>query len=125
VFGLSLFSFRSPQRNQETDRRRLSQIWKVVNSAISHAETETKGLRVRIAKARRSMAFLVDIDGGESDLSSHAELNTVERYIGAAEARLAQLNDHLEHLRRIESAVTTLPHGADGSDEHASQWRAV
>jgi hypothetical protein len=88
MFGLSLFSFRSPQRNQEADRRRLSQIWRVVNSAISRAETETKGLRARIAKARRSATFLVDVDGGESDPSSRAELKTVERYLGAAEARL-------------------------------------
>ena len=125
MFGLSLFSFRSPQRNQETDRRRLSQIWRVVNSAISNAETETKGLRARIAKARRSTAFLVDADGGGSDPSSRAELKTVEQYLGAAEARLAQLNDHLDHLRRIEAAVTPQSHGTDGSDEHANQSRAV
>jgi hypothetical protein len=120
VFGLSLFSFRSPQRNQETDRQRLSQIWRVVNSAISHAETETKGLRARIAKARRSAAFLVEVDHGESDPSSHAKLKTVERYVADAEARVAQLKDHLEHLRRIEAAVTPLSHGTDGRGEHAS-----
>jgi hypothetical protein len=125
VFGLSLFSFRSPQRNQETDRRRLSQIWSVVNSAISHAETETKGLRARVAKARISAAFLAEVDGGESDPSGHAKLKTVERYVADAEARLAQLKDHLEHLRRIEADVIPLTHGTHGAGEHASQSRAV
>jgi hypothetical protein len=119
VFGLSLVSFRSPQRNEETDRQRLSQIWRVVNSAISHAETETKGLRARIAKARRSAAFLVEVGHGESDPSSHAKLKTVERYVADAEARVAQLKDHFEHLRRIEAAVTPLSHGTDGRGEHA------
>jgi hypothetical protein len=124
VFGLSLFSFRSPQRNQETDRRRLSQISKVVNSAISHAQMETKGLQARIAKARGSAAFLVD--GAESDPSSHAKLYTVERYVATAEERVAQLKHHLEHLRRIEGAVIPLQQdGSDGAGEHAIQRRAI
>jgi hypothetical protein len=54
MFGLNLFSFRSPQRNQETDRRRLSQISRALNSAISHAQIESKGLQARVAKARGS-----------------------------------------------------------------------
>jgi hypothetical protein len=62
---------------------------------------------------------------GESDPSSHAKLKTVERYVAAAEARIAQLKDHLEYLRRIEAAVTPLSHGTDGPSEHASQRRAV
>ena len=125
MFGLSLFSFRSPQRDQETDRRRLSQISRVVNSAISHAQIESKGLQARVAKARGSAVFLVENDGGESDPASHAKLKTVERYVAVAEERVAQLKDHLEHLRRIEAAVIPLPQGSDGAGEHAIERRAI
>lgn len=103
MFGISLLSFRSPQRNQETDRRRLSEIWRAVNLAISGAESERKGLRTRIEKARRSAAFLADIE--DSDLSGQAKLKTIERYIADAEARGRQLKDHVEHLRKIEGVV--------------------
>ena len=103
MFRISLLSFRSPRRNQETDRRRLSEIWRAVNLAISGAESERKGLRTRIERARRSAAFLADIE--DSDLSGQAKLKTIERYITDAEARGRQLKDHVEHLRKIEAAV--------------------
>ena len=125
MFGLSLFSFRSPQRDQETDRRRLSQISRVVNSAISHAQIESKGLQARVAKARGSAVFLVENDGGESDPASHAKLKTVERYVAVAGERVAQLKDHLEHLRRIEAAAMPPQHGSDGAGEHAIERRAI
>jgi hypothetical protein len=125
VFGLSLFSFSSPPRNQETDRRRLSQIWRVVNSAISHAETEAKGLRARIAEARISASFLVDVAGCGSDPSSRARLKTVERYVADADARVRQLKDHLEHLRKIEAVVIPLSHGTDEPSGHANRRHAV
>jgi uncharacterized protein (DUF342 family) len=86
---------------------------------------ETKGLQARMAKARGSAAFLVEIDGGESDPASHAKLKTVERYVAAAEERVSQLKDHLEHLRKIEAAVIPLPYGSDEAGEHATQRRAV
>jgi hypothetical protein len=73
VFRISLLSFRSPRRNQEADRRRLSEIWRAVNLAISGAESERKGLRTRIEKAKRSAAFLADIE--DSDLSGQARLS--------------------------------------------------
>jgi hypothetical protein len=77
------------------------------------------------AKARGSAVFLVENDGGESDPASHAKLKTVERYVAVAEERVAQLKDHLEHLRRIEAAVIPLPQGSDGAGEHAIERRAV
>jgi hypothetical protein len=110
LFGISLFSSWSPpQRSQQTDERRLSRIWKVVNSAIATAETEREGLRARIEKARRSAGFLLEIDRGEYDPSNQTELKTIERYIGAAESRHAELKDHLDHLRKIKAAAASLP----------------
>jgi hypothetical protein len=54
------FRFRSPERDRETDERRFGLIRTVVRSAIADAEAEAKGLRVRIAEARRSAIFLVE-----------------------------------------------------------------
>jgi hypothetical protein len=111
LFGLSLFSpWRPPERNSEIDERRLSQIWKVVSSAIAGAEAERKGLRDRIEKARRSAGFLLEIDFGECDPSNQTELKTIERYIRAAESRHAELKDHLDHLGRIKAATAPPPH---------------
>jgi hypothetical protein len=104
VFDLSLFRFRSQERDRETDERRLAQIWKVVRSAVAGAEAESKGLRVRIAKARRSGIFLVDqVDGGDLDPNERASFTSD---LLTAEQRLVQLNDHLAFLRDIEMAAT-------------------
>ena len=105
MFGLGLFGFRSRERNRENDERKLAQIRQVVRSAVAAAEVESKGLQARIAKGRRSAVFLVDVDGGESDPDRRTELRRLEQRILAAEARLAQLRDHLAHLRRIEAAT--------------------
>ena len=111
LFGLSFLSpWRPPERNSKIDERRLSQIWKVVSSAIAAAEAEHKGLRVRIEKARRSAGFLLEIDFGECDPSNQTELKTIERYIRAAESRHAELKDHLDHLGRIKAATAPPPH---------------
>jgi hypothetical protein len=69
--------------------------------------------------------FLVEIDGGESDPANHAKLKTVERYVAIAEERVAQLKNHLEHLRRIEAAAMPPQHGSDGAGEHAIERRAI
>jgi hypothetical protein len=109
VSGLSLFNFRSPERNRETDERRLAQIRRVVHSAVADAEAESKGLRARIAKARRSGIFLL-VEVGGPDPTRCAELRTLEKDVVSAEGRLAQLRDHLVVLRGIEVATTRLPH---------------
>jgi hypothetical protein len=44
MFGFHRFRFRSPERNRETDERRLARIKGVVRSAILEAEAEFKGL---------------------------------------------------------------------------------
>lgn len=109
MFGLDLFRFRSPERNRETDERKLAQILQAVRSAAADAEVESKVLQARSAKGRRSAVFLVDVDGGQSDPNRRTELRRLEQRLLATEARLAQLRDHLAHLRRIEAA-TRLPY---------------
>ena len=110
MLGLSLFSFRSPQRNHESDERRIAQIWRVVRSAVADAEAESTGLRARIVNARRSAVFLIDVDGGESDPTGRVEVRGLEQHVRVAEGRLAQLKDHLAQLQRIEVTMPRLPH---------------
>jgi hypothetical protein len=108
VFGLSQSRFRSLERDRETDQRRLAEICKAVRLASADAEAETKGLRVRIAKARRSSIFLVDQSDGD-DPGPNARTKFTSGLL-SAERRLAQLSDHLAFLRDIEIAATRLPH---------------
>jgi hypothetical protein len=110
MLDLPLLRFRSSERNRVTDARRLAFIRRAVRSALAEAEAEAKGLRARIAKARRSAIFLVaHIDSGMAEPTRHAELTSLEPRLRAAEARLAQLRDHVAHLRKLESAATRLP----------------
>jgi hypothetical protein len=83
------FRFRSAERDRETDERRFGLIRTVVRSAIADAEAEAKGLRVRIAEARRSAIFLVEHVGyGECAPTSRAALKTREEHLLAIERRL-------------------------------------
>jgi CspA family cold shock protein len=54
MFLSRLFQFRSSDRDQETDKRRIALVQKAVRSAVADAEAEVTGLRTRIAKARTS-----------------------------------------------------------------------
>jgi hypothetical protein len=108
VFGLSRFRFRSPERNRETDERRLAQIWKAARSAVADAEAESKGLRVRIAKARRSAILLLgQVDSGDADPNERTRFTSD---LLTAEQRMVQLNDHIAFFRNIEIAATRLPY---------------
>jgi hypothetical protein len=61
--GPGRFRVRSPERNRETDERRLGHIRMVAGSTI--AEAEATGLRARLAEARRSAISLVpQVDDG-------------------------------------------------------------
>jgi hypothetical protein len=106
MFGLHLFRFRSRERDREADDRRLALIQKDVRSALADAEAEATGLRARIAKARRSSSFLLEqIEGDGADPARGGDLRNLEQNLLTAEARLAQLNDHLGRLRKIEEAA--------------------
>jgi hypothetical protein len=68
MFGLRRFRFRSPERNRETEERRLARIKGVVHSAVLEAEAELKGVRARIVGTRRSvMSLLAQVEEREPD----------------------------------------------------------
>jgi hypothetical protein len=106
MFNLRLFRFRSPERNRENDNRRIALILKTVRSALADAESEAKGLRARILKARQSSIFLVErIDGRQPEPTRDLELRGLELRLLTAESRLAELKDHIAALRKIEDAT--------------------
>jgi hypothetical protein len=103
------FRFRSPERDRESDERRFGLIRTVVRSAIADAEAEAKGLRARIAEARRSAMFLVEHgDYAEYVPTSRPALKTREENLLAIERRLAQLEDHLATLRKLERRINRI-----------------
>jgi hypothetical protein len=98
------FRSRSPERDRETDERRFGLIRMTARSAIEDAETEAKGLRARVAEARRSAMFLVGHDSGPA----RAALKTRDHQLLTIEQRLAQLKDHLTALRKLERRLNRL-----------------
>ena len=106
MFDFRQFLFRSPERDGETDRRRLALLQQSVHAAVESAEHESNGLRARLEKARQSAAFLLaQMDDGVSEAARQAELANVEQRLVGAERRLARLKIQLTILRAIESMV--------------------
>ena len=94
-----LFRFRSPDRDQETDNRRITLVQKALRSAVADAEAEMKGLRTRIAKARMSLDIPRAVRGWRPAPALGAQLNNAEQRLLAGEQRLKQMNEHLVRLR--------------------------
>jgi hypothetical protein len=109
MFGLRRFRFRSPERDRETMERRLALIQRVVRSAIAETEGESKGLRTRLARTRRSvMSLLAQVKDREPEPACRAELTILERTVLGGEQSLAQLEDHLTVLRKLEGRLRRL-----------------
>jgi hypothetical protein len=109
MFIFRLFQFRSPERDEATDARRIELVQRAVHSAIGDAEAEVKGLRTRIAKARTTVtSFLAHIEDGDPDPACRAQLSNVEQRLLAGERRLAQMNEHLVRLRELEGVAARL-----------------
>jgi hypothetical protein len=106
MFDFRQFLFRSPERDGETDRRRLALLQQSVDAAVESAEHESNGLRGRLEKARQSAAFLFEqMDDGVPEAARQSELASVEQRLVGAERRLARLSIQLTILRKIESMV--------------------
>jgi hypothetical protein len=109
MFGLRRFRFRSPERNRDAMERRLALIRRVVRSSIAEAESESKGLRARVARTRRSVISLrAQVEDREPDPACRAELTNLERTLLAGEQSFAQLEDHLTALRKLERRLDRL-----------------
>jgi hypothetical protein len=108
MFNFRQFFFRSPERDGETDRRRLALLKEAVHFAVTSAESESNGLRGRLEKARQSAAFLLaEMDDGVPEAARRVELANLEHRLVGAERRLARLRIQLTILRTIEGMVVT------------------
>ena len=115
MFLFRMFQFRSSDRDQETDRRRIALVRKAVDLAVADAEAEVTGLRTRISKARTSLTcLLARIEDGDPEAGCRAELTNVERGLLAAEQRLAHMKEHLSRLRDLEGLTAELTTAAIG-----------
>jgi hypothetical protein len=93
MFGLRRFRFRSPERDRETMERRLALIQRVVRSGIAEAEAESKGLRTRLARTRRSvMSVLAQVQDRETDPACRVELTTLLNVLLSLANNKASLN---------------------------------
>jgi hypothetical protein len=109
MFLSRLFRFRSSDRDQETDKRRIALVRTAVRSAVADAEAEVTGLRTRIAKARTSVtSLLAQIEDGSPEPACRAQLTNFEQRLLAGEQRLAQMKDHLSRLRELELVAAEL-----------------
>jgi hypothetical protein len=109
MFIFRLFQFRSPERDQAADNRRIALVRGAVRSAVADAEAEVKGLQTRVAKARASVtSLLAQIEDGEPPPDCRARLTPLEQRLLAGERRLAQMKEHLARLRELESVAARL-----------------
>jgi hypothetical protein len=109
MFGLRRFRFRSPERNRASAERRFALIQSAVCCAIAEAESESKGLRVRVAQTRSSVvSLLAQVEERETDPACRAELTNLEHALLTGERSLAQLEDHLTALRKLERRLDRL-----------------
>jgi formiminotetrahydrofolate cyclodeaminase len=107
MIGFRLFQFGWFRRNQENDQRRIAFVQKAVLSAVADAEAEARRLRAAISKTTTSVTtLLAQIEDGDPKPTCRAELTNLEQRLRVGQRRLAQLNDHLAVLQRLENAAT-------------------
>src|ERR1700722_14090868 len=103
------FKVRSLGRDNSADARRLGLIERSLHTAIAEAESESKGLERRVEGARNSAASLMgteQVDYLDRDQKKEKMLSDLEQQIIAGGNRIRQLNEHLEHLRRVLELLT-------------------
>ena len=121
MFPFHLFRFAYSARDQETDKRRVVLVQKAIRSAITGAEAEVIGLRTRIAKARKSVTFLLaQIEDGDLASARRAQLADAERRLSVGEQRLSQMKEHIARLREVERVAAALASGDAEAGEKAA-----
>jgi hypothetical protein len=109
MFGLRRFRFRSYERDRRAAGRRLALIQKAVELALAEAETESDGLRARLAETQRSViSLLAQVQDIEPNSACCFELANLELSLVAGQRDLARLGDHLIGLRKLERHVDRL-----------------
>lgn len=111
---MARFSFRTrnPQRDQQTDQRRLEGLLHYIRALRDEIEAERQGLNARFQDAQLSAAFAFEtFENGEGDdLGAKADEMAVA--MRRCEERIAALDRQLAFLRQTED-------GAKSGFEHA------
>jgi hypothetical protein len=102
------FKVRSPERDEDTDRQRIQTVMIAIETVLSAAENEQKGLNQRVGDVLARAAVTV---GNASDEyldrepldTHHQDLFSEEMSIG--EARLKSLADTITHFKFLRAAV--------------------
>jgi hypothetical protein len=106
--GDDRFKVRSPQRDEDTDRQRVAAVMNAIETALSAAEGEQKGLSERVEEVLARAAVTVGnasdeyldrepLDGHHQDLFSEE--------ISNGQKRLKSLADTITHFRFLRAAV--------------------
>ncbi len=102
------FQVRSPERDEETDRQRIATVMIAIETVLSAAENEQKGLNQRVADVLARAAVTV---GNASDEyldrepldTQHQDLFSEE--ISNGQKRLESLSSSISHFRFLRAAI--------------------
>jgi hypothetical protein len=102
------FKVRSPQRDDDTDRKRVEIVMNAIEAALQAAESEQKGLSQRVEEVLARAAVTV---GNASDeyldrepLDDHHQ-NLFSEEISNGQKRLHSLADTISHFKFLRAAV--------------------
>ena len=99
--------FRSPSRDRETDRLRVTAIRDAVQIGIASATRELEGVQKRLERSRDDASCLVgtEVFGDAREPEDETALvKAEERYLSARQ-RITKLTVHIEKLKLIENLV--------------------
>lgn len=107
-FGGERFKIRSPDRDEDTDRQRIEAVMNAIETALSAAESEQKGLNERVENV---LARAAVTGGNESD--EYRDREPLDDYhqglfnqeIAKGQARLQSLASMITHLKFLRAAV--------------------
>jgi hypothetical protein len=102
------FKVRSPERDEDTDHQRIEIVMKAIETVLSAAENEQKGLNQRVEDVLARAAVTI---GNASDeyldrepLDSHHQ-GLFSEEISNGESRLKSLADTISHFKFLRAAV--------------------
>ncbi len=110
------FKARSASRNTETDRTRVSSIFRSIEEALEGAKAEEAGLRARIDDALARSAVTLGNDSDEY-LTRDPEDNQYQNLLGSeiaeGQRRLTELEVTMTHIQFLKSELVARFPGVD------------
>jgi hypothetical protein len=102
------FKVRSPRRDEDTDRQRVAAVMNAIETALSAAEGEQKGLNERVeevlARAAVTLGTASDEYLDREPLDTHHQ-GLFSEEISSGQRRLKSLADTITHFKFLRAAV--------------------